>query len=67
MADQEVQIIDEGYRLLITDAGLDQAFALFPMDVLVAIKTAAQVRESFALLVSANNAFSSLALGIDVA
>lgn len=65
MADQDVQKIDEGCRLLITDAGLDQAFVLFPLDVLVAVKTAVQVRESFALLVSADNDCSSL--GIDAA
>lgn len=55
MASQEVMMLDGAHRMLLSQAGLDEAMALFPSDVLVAVKTAINVRESFAALTSANS------------
>lgn len=67
MANQDIQELDEGYRLRIAEAGLDQALALFPSDVLVAVRTAIHVRESFALLADPEKTISSLAPEADAA
>lgn len=58
MPNQEVQKLDEAHRLLLAQAGLDKAMALFPLDVLVAVRTAINVRESFVSLTSVDSALS---------
>ncbi len=58
MANQEVVELDEACRQLLAQAGLDAAMALFPSDVLVAVRTAVNVRESFASLTSAVSGLS---------
>lgn len=61
MPNQEVQKLDEAHRLLLAQAGLDKAMALFPSDVLVAVRTAINVRESFASLTSVDSTLSPAA------
>jgi hypothetical protein len=61
MVNQEIQKLDEAHRLLLTQAGLDEAIALFPSDVLAAVRTAINVRESFASLISVDSTVSPAA------
>ncbi|MBG9386778.1 hypothetical protein [Caenimonas aquaedulcis] len=58
MADQEVLMLDEAHRLLLSEAGLEEAMALFPADVMAAVRTAINVRESFAALIRADSGLS---------
>jgi hypothetical protein len=61
MAKQEIQKLDEAHRLLLTQAGLDQAMAMFPSDVLAAVRTSINVRESFASLTNVDSTVSPAA------
>lgn len=55
MANQDIQKLDEGHRLILSQAGLDEALALFPSDIFVAVRTAMHVRESFATLINSDH------------
>lgn len=61
MVNQEVEKLDEAYRQLLVQAGLETALALFPADVLIAVRTAINVRESFASLNNADSTLSPVA------
>ncbi|MBC7600629.1 MAG: hypothetical protein H7238_16660 [Polaromonas sp.] len=58
MTEQEIQKLDEADRLWLARAGLEQAMLRFPSDVLVAVITAKNIRDSFGLLLNADSAVS---------